>query len=145
MKIFQTNKIEVRLYKTKAAMRRAIRRIGYNCDFTEAMVIPIIVAYSFKGGKETKIDIAGEMYLHENSSLPVVVHEALHAATTCMRYDKQNINLSNGINYKEELLAYTQTAILQDILKVFFPKTNSDYDLTDIKWWARNSVKKPNK
>jgi hypothetical protein len=85
------------------------------------------------------------MYLHENSSLPVVVHEALHAATTCMRYDKQNINLSNGINYKEELLAYTQTAILQDILKVFFPKTNSDYDLTDIKWWARNSVKKPNK
>lgn len=137
---FTTNTVEVKIYKTKAAMRRAIRKIGYGCDYTEAMVIPCQV-FKFKDGKEVKIPISAELYLHENATMPVVVHETLHAATTVLRGKKQSLDLGRYINRREEKLAYTQTAILQDVLKRFFPKTNSTYDLKDIDWWANNSVK----
>jgi hypothetical protein len=142
MKVFTTHNIEVKVYKSRNAMRKAIRRIGYSCDHTEAMLVPV-TAFTFKNGEETKLSLIGEMYLHENAALPVVVHETLHAATTVLRSNKEALNLSTKITYKEELLAYTQTAILQDVLKEFFPKKNSQYKFDNIKRWARDSVKKP--
>lgn len=140
MKKITTNTIEVRIYETKSGMRRAVRKLGYEVDYTESIVIPCR-AFEFRNGKQFKLPLSGELYTHKNISLPVLVHETLHCATTALRFEKEDLNLSRKINYREELLAYKQTAILQDILKVFFPKTNSNHDLTDIKWWARNSVK----
>ena len=140
MKAFDTNTVEVKLYGNRASMRKAIRKIGYNCDHTESMVIPVTV-YSFKDGRATKSPVSSEMYIHRGISMPVLVHESLHAATVALRRKKESVDLGRKIQYREELLAYTQTAILQDILKHFFPKTNSAYDFKNIKWWARNSVK----
>lgn len=139
---FTTNKIDVKIYASRGSMRRAVRGIGYNCDHTESMVIPIIAAYSFKDGVETRLDLIAEMYLHKNISLPVLVHETLHAATTVLRKQKKKLNLSSRITYKEELLAYTQTAILQDILTRFFPKRNSAYDFRSLHNLAVNSSRK---
>lgn len=139
---FVTNKVDVKIYETKSAMRRAVRNIGYNCDHTESMVIPIIAAYSFKDGVETKLDLVAEMYLHKKISLPVLVHETLHAATSVLRKKEKKLNLSSRITYKEELLAYTQTAILQDILKKFFPKKNSNYNFKSVHQLAVNSSRK---
>jgi hypothetical protein len=139
---FETNGVEVRIYKTRASMRRAVRGIGYNCDHTESVVIPVIAAYSFKNGIETPLNLVAEMYLHKGISLPVLVHETLHAATCVLRKKKKKLNLSSKITYKEELLAYTQTAILQDVLKNFFPKRNSKYDFRSIHKLAVNSSRK---
>lgn len=150
MRIIKTNTVEVRIYKTKKSMRRAIRGIGYYCDHTESMVIPIEV-YNCGKGKEpkskldaknkcVKMPITSEMYIHEKAALPILVHETLHAATTAIRRSKHSLDLGRNINSREERLAYTQTAILQDILKVFFPKKNSNHDLKDIEWWVKGSV-----
>lgn len=141
MKKFITHNIEVMIYSNKASMRRAITAIGYKCDKTESMVIPVKV-YDFSNNGRKKLQpLVAEMYLHKKISLPVLVHETVHAATTLLRRDKQKPNLSTKIGYTEELFAYTQTAILQDILKVFFPKRNSDYNFDNIKKWARGSRK----
>lgn len=145
MKKFSTHGIEVKLYGSRITMRRAIRSIGYNCDHTEAMLVPIIAAYSFKNGQEKKLDLVGEMYLHKNISMPVLVHETLHAATTVLRKQKENMNIGNKIAYREELLAYTQTSILQDILNEFFPKNNSKYVFGDIKKWVKRGLKENGK
>ena|SRR6187549_2659746 len=144
MKKITTNTIEVRIYETKAGMRKAVRKLGYDVDHTESIVIPCR-AYEFRNGKQVRLPLSGELYTHKNINLPVLVHETLHAATTALRFEKADLNLRHKINYREELLAYKQTAILQDVLNVFFPITNSKYDLTDIKWWATNSVKSSKK
>lgn len=138
-----THNIDVLIYKNKGCMRRKLRSIGYSVDHTEAMVTPITV-YSYKSGKKIVSPIIAELYLHEDATMPVVVHETLHAATTVMRAEKESMNLSKGIRTQEEILAYTQTAILQDVLKVFFPKKNSDYKFEgfkDLKSWASGSRK----
>lgn len=141
MRAITTNGIEVKIYKTKSYMRKAIRRIGYNCSKTEAMVIPCTV-YAFENGKQVRKPIYGEMYIHENAAMPILVHETLHAATTVIRKTrKRSLNLGSGIRREEERLAYTQTAILQDILKIFFPLKNSNHDLGDIEWWVNGSIK----
>jgi hypothetical protein len=137
---FITNTVICKIYKTKTAMRRAIRKAGFDCDHTEAMVIPCTV-YNYSSGKKVKVPVSAELYLHENASLPVVVHETLHAATSAIRHRKHSLNLGYKIQRNEERLAYTQTAILQDVLKIFFPKKNSDYNLKDIEWWVKGSVK----
>lgn len=144
MKLIKTNHIDVKIYENKAAMRRAIRRIGFKADYTEAMVIPV-EAYSFKNGKEEKLPTCAEMYLHKNVSMPVLVHETLHAATVTIRKNGKSLDLGLAIRRNEERLAYTQTDILQTVLKHFFPKKNSDYNLSDIEWWAKNSVKESRK
>jgi hypothetical protein len=140
MKLIQTNDIEVKVYNTKSLMRRAIRRLGYECGHTESMVIPVEV-YNFRNGVEKKMPMCAEMYLHKNVSLPVLVHETLHAATSVLRSKRKNLDLGSKITKNEERLAYMQTSILQDILKEFFPKSNSNYDLSDLEFWVNGSVK----
>lgn len=145
MKVFVTNNVEVRIYSSKAAMRKRIRSLGYNCDHTESMVIPVKVIGINENGKQFIKPLVAEMYLHNKISMPVLVHETVHATTSVMRRNREKLNLSTRIGYKEELFAYTQTAILQDILTRFFPKSNSQYDLSDIKKWARGSRKENSK
>lgn len=141
MRIIKTNNIEVKIYKTKRSMRSALRRIGYNnVGYTESIVIPCD-AYSYKDGKRKKLPLIGEVYIHEQATMPALVHETLHAATTLLRRNGADMNLSRRINKKEELLAYAQTSILQDVLKSFFPKKNSSYKLDDLNWWANGSAK----
>jgi len=144
MKVICSNNVQVKIYNSKKGMRAAIRRIGYNCSHTESMVIPVTV-YSFSNGEEAKLPICAEMYTHLNVSMPVLVHETLHAATTVLRKKRESLNLGRDINYREELLAYTQTSILQDILMIFFPKHNSNYTFGDIKEWAVGSVNENHK
>jgi hypothetical protein len=141
---FNTNTVEVKIYSSKKAMRRAIRRIGFDGSNAEAMVIPC-TAYKYVNGKSVNLPLSSELYIHKKATMPVLVHETLHAATSMLRDKKKNINLGRNISVVEERLAYTQTAILQDILKFFFPKTNSKYDLEDIELWAKASLKKRKK
>jgi hypothetical protein len=141
MRLIKTNTVEVKIYRTKSSMRRAIRRIGYNCDHTEAMVIPCqVYDCKEKDSDCVKAPICAELYIHEKASLPVLVHETLHASTTVLRERKKSLDLGKHINSREERLAYTQTSILQDILKHFFPKKNSTYYLDDIEWWVKGSI-----
>jgi hypothetical protein len=138
LKTIITNNVEVRIYASKQSMRRHLQSIGYDAKKIESIVIPI-THYIRKNGQWRKGTLVAEMTLHAGINLPVLVHETLHAATTVLRKTRKSVNLTRKIGEIEERLAYTQTAILQDILKQFFPKSNSDYDLSDIEWWVRKS------
>lgn len=142
MRHLLTNTIIVKIYKTRGGMRKAIRKVGYECKFTEAMVIPCTIYDCQEPHRKCKkVPISGELYIHEKATLPVLVHEALHAATTALRFKKESVDLTRKIGLREEQLAYTQTSVLQDVLKVFFPKKNSSYDFSDINHMAKGSLK----
>lgn len=138
LKIIHTNNVEVRIYSTRSSMKRHLRNIGYDSKHIGAIVMPV-THYVMKDGKWKKSPLIAEMVLHANIELPILAHETLHAATTVIREKRKSLKLGRNIGLNEERLAYVQTAILQDILRHFFPKKNSDYDLRDVEWWARRS------
>jgi hypothetical protein len=144
MKVIQTNGILVKIYSNKTAMRRALRSIGYKCDHTESMVVPC-ESFDCKGGDCKKTQVIGELYSHKKVSMPVLAHEIIHAATTVIRAQKRSLNLGPAIKRPEERLAYTHTAIMQDVLHHFFPLKNSSYKWGNLNTWINGSIKENSK
>jgi hypothetical protein len=141
MKRYRIHNIEVKIYETHSLMRKALSRIGYKKEYAEAMVIPI-EEYKKVKGKIYKTPLVAEMYLHKGLDVMVIAHECLHAATSIIRRNKKSLNLGTEIYVNEERLAYTQSLIFQEILKVFFPKKLMNFDFGDIEQLANYGAKK---
>lgn len=141
--------VEVKVYSTVQRMRKALKRLYHKQSFnhTEAIVIPI-TAYRVKKDRMDKLPLVAEVLLHENVSIPVIAHEAIHIATVIHRSKKWDWKIARGIDFKEERFAYTVTYIMQELLKYFpsqidpFSYELRDFKLDEIDRWARASRRK---
>lgn len=141
MKRFTIQGVEVRVYKTKAAMRRGANSFQKGLNDVEGCVVPVTTYRVYKSGMRKLDETIAVMFLSEEANLPLVIHESLHAATTILREQRKSLNLGSYIEAREERLAYTQTKFLQELFKHFFPKKNSNYEIDDIEEWVSASVK----
>lgn len=141
-KRFINNQVELRVYSTRNQMRRGLIHFGESfVGNTEAMVIPCSLLNVKTNERLKRV----YLFIHQECTLPTLVHESLHVATSLARFHKKRIELSQRrINLTEERLAYYQQWVLQEILKVFHPKQNSSYvfNVKDIEDWAKTSFRK---
>lgn len=63
-----------------------------------------------------------QMVLSKETSIDTVMHECLHAAAWLMRRNKMTPNLSRKYSKPEEVLAYYQNWVFQEVLTNFKPK-----------------------
>ena len=127
MRRFNVFGVEVVIYKNRSSMCRAAKKFKFNTsDNIEAGVLPV----NHKG-------ILALMFLHESITIPALVHEALHAALVIIRHYNPKSR-----RHQEEIIAYTQTVLVQEILKRFnFPR-NSDYEFhsfSELVDWIKSS------
>lgn len=134
--------VDLKVFASRAALRRAIKRLGYGSDRTEAIVIPCTEIKYDKKGKGVKTKLCAKLFITRNTTIPVISHECVHIAATLMRKYKHNLSLGSKIGLREEILAYYQTWALQEVLKHMGFGSNSDYEFTheNIRKWAKASV-----
>lgn len=85
------------------------------------------------------------LVISKQSSLDTVVHECLHVAAWLMRRSKIIPNLGRKYGEKEEVFAYYQNWVLQEVLQYITPKPEKQtYFLKhkDILSFAKRSFKK---
>lgn len=137
--------VEVKVYPTRGGMRRALRQ-NYGNDFTktEAVVVPV-TAYNFSKDRKERLPLVAEVFLHKQVTLPVLVHECIHVSTVIHRSKKWDFKIARNINSKEERFAYTMTYVIQEMMNIFKPATNTDdynFSLDELGFWVRASRRK---